>query len=199
MNKQQIKAVKIAAYSLAGILLCGALGYYNFIYQEPKGSLEIGDTMPNFSVAKFTLSNGAFEAAEEEYVLYENENKLRVVNYWATWCGGCIAEMPYFGEFAAKYPEVQVVAISRAESRAYEDVCRWLNGNASVRAWASYPITFCYDKQDDGASKGLYYDLGFSGAMPTTFIVGADGKIKDKISYEMHSLEDVENLVLQYL
>ena len=112
---------------------------------------------------------------------------------------GCIAKMPYFGEFAAKYPEVQVVAISRAESRAYEDVCRWLNGNASVRAWASYPITFCYDKQDDGASKGLYYDLGFSGAMPTTFIVGADGKIKDKISYEMHSLEDVENLVLQYL
>lgn len=36
--------------------------------------------------------------------------------FWATWCGPCMGEMPYFNELSSKYPNVQFIGISVDES-----------------------------------------------------------------------------------
>jgi thiol-disulfide isomerase/thioredoxin len=46
--------------------------------------------------------------AEVRQVLSQHGSDLLVVNFWATFCGPCVEEMPYFMELARKYPENRV-------------------------------------------------------------------------------------------
>ncbi len=38
--------------------------------------------------------------------------KPRVYNFWATWCGPCVHELPTLKKFAAAHPEVEVVLVN---------------------------------------------------------------------------------------
>lgn len=44
------------------------------------------------------------------------------LDFWATWCGPCIQESPYFDELSKAYPEVQFIAMSTDTNRK-----AWLN------------------------------------------------------------------------
>ena len=48
--------------------------------------------------------------------LSDYKGKPMYVDFWATWCGPCMGEMPYFNEFSSKYPNVQFIGISVDES-----------------------------------------------------------------------------------
>ena len=41
-----------------------------------------------------------------EKLLKEEKSKVTVINFWATWCGPCIKEMPHFEELSKDYPEL---------------------------------------------------------------------------------------------
>jgi thiol-disulfide isomerase/thioredoxin len=41
-----------------------------------------------------------------------HSDSLHVVNFWATWCKPCIAEMPHFVRYAEENPDVQFTFIS---------------------------------------------------------------------------------------
>ncbi len=46
-----------------------------------------------------------------EPLLKINDGKTRVVNFWATWCKPCVAELPYFELINSRYPDSQVEVI----------------------------------------------------------------------------------------
>ena len=48
--------------------------------------------------------------------LSDYKGKPMYVDFWATWCGPCMGEMPYFNELSSKYPNVQFIGISVDES-----------------------------------------------------------------------------------
>lgn len=47
-------------------------------------------------------------------LLNQNDNKTYVINFWATWCGPCVAELPYFEQLAEETADdnVQLVMVS---------------------------------------------------------------------------------------
>ncbi len=49
-----------------------------------------------------------------ESFLKMNDGKTRVINFWATWCKPCVAELPYFELISSKYSDqdVEVILVS---------------------------------------------------------------------------------------
>ena len=48
--------------------------------------------------------------------LSDYKGKVMYVDFWATWCGPCMGEMPHFNELSKKYPNIRFVGISVDDS-----------------------------------------------------------------------------------
>ena len=55
-------------------------------------------------------------------LLSTTSNKTYVVNFWATWCGPCVKELPYFEQLNSKYAEknVEVILVSLDFPKKYD-------------------------------------------------------------------------------
>lgn len=61
-----------------------------------------------------------FEALKTEFV--PDKGQTLVINFWATWCGPCVKELPYFEEISKTYGQndVEVVLVSLDFPQHYE-------------------------------------------------------------------------------
>ena len=54
--------------------------------------------------------------------LQQKDEKVHVVNFWATWCAPCVKELPYFEKIQEKYiRDVEVILISLDFPSQYEN------------------------------------------------------------------------------
>jgi peroxiredoxin len=146
----------------------------------PKRVWTADETKPAAPVAKVEmLKVGAaapdFEATDingKPVKISDFRGKVVILDFWATWCGPCIASMPHTNEVAATYKDqgVVVVASCTSDSRAMFD--SWVKKNQ-----ATFPeMKFSFDPQErkpERASAKLYG----VGGIPQQFIIGRDGKI----------------------
>lgn len=100
------------------------------------------------------------------------KGKVVLVNFWATWCGPCRAEVPGFMEVYEKYKSkgFEIVGISLDEEG-------WQVVNPFVQRYkVTYPIVI-------GSGK-LVESYGGFDVIPTTFLVDKNGAIvKEHIGY----------------
>jgi thiol-disulfide isomerase/thioredoxin len=98
------------------------------------------------------------------YDLAAHRGKWVVVNFWATWCGPCLKEMPELSALDAMREYIEVVGL------AYEDIAP-AEMSAFLKAHpVVYPIAIVdvYDPPADFATpRGL----------PVTYLIGPDGKV----------------------
>lgn len=99
--------------------------------------------------------------------LRDLRGQVVVLNFWATWCPPCRAEMPTLGKIAREY-QGQDVVILGINSTVQDDV------NAIPGFLAQREITFPILLDKSGKVTRLY---GIR-ALPTTFFVGPDGIIR---------------------
>ena len=192
------KKWSIVATALAGVVMCGALVYYNFIDKKKVvEGVAVGDTCPDFTVDTIAANDGVFGFDGNEYNLYANNGKVRVINFWATWCGGCKEEMPHFNEFAKAYPEVEVIAIC-GESGPKDVVAEWMNTDAlhvQASGWANFSLQFGFYGPDD---ENVYYSLGGTSMLPMTVVVDEDGVIRYNKEKNL-DFEGLQQIVLPLL
>ncbi len=80
-----------------------------FMYKLEKVS-KLMETRPAPDMLLSTLKG-------ENVKLSDYKGKVIFVDLWATWCGPCIKESPYFEALSDKYPEVCFIAVSLDEKR----------------------------------------------------------------------------------
>jgi thiol-disulfide isomerase/thioredoxin len=89
-----------------------------------------------------------------------------VVNFWATYCGPCKLEMPWFEQLQSKYKNqgIVILGINEDEGIIPRDV-----GIAAMHVGVSYPILM----PDPAVSK----EYGGVDYLPETFYIDRDGKV----------------------
>ena len=65
-------------------------------------------------VVEYLVENGATQTLEAF------RGKVVVLNFWATWCPPCVAEMPYLDELAASHGGDYLAVVTMAMERASE-------------------------------------------------------------------------------
>ena len=159
---------RCVAWGLALAVLAGALVYYNFIHKDtpkPDAGFKVGDTCNALDLSVYNSSDG-----KTTFNVSDQLGKVTVINFWGTWCGPCIAELPHFDQVAADYVgRVTVVAVHSDYKR--ETAAAWISEN--------YPETSILFAQDesDGGSGAYYTALGGEGDFPMTIVVDKEGVI----------------------
>jgi thiol-disulfide isomerase/thioredoxin len=92
------------------------------------------------------------------------KGNILVLDFWATWCGPCIAEVPQFNELQKKYEDKGVKVVGVAMASGAVDEIRPFTDRFNMK----YSILVGDDDQQ--------YDLNII-AFPTTFLVTKDWKI----------------------
>jgi thiol-disulfide isomerase/thioredoxin len=101
--------------------------------------------------------------------LSDFRGKAVLLNFWATWCGPCKIEMPWFVGFQKQYGSqgLQIVGVAMDDA-SKEDIAKFAKDMG-----VNYPILI--GKEAVGDQYG-----GIPG-LPETFLIARDGKIVDKI------------------
>lgn len=124
----------------------------------------------------------------DEYLTNEDSDKIKVVNFWATWCGPCVKELPFIDSLNYEYGErVEVLLVSLDFPDQLPRVERFLKvKNISSDVWLldeSDPNSFI-DKVDNR----------WSGAIPLTILIGQNAKQRIFLEKELTKRELVEHL-----
>ncbi|HLB73714.1 MAG TPA: TlpA disulfide reductase family protein [Sedimentisphaerales bacterium] len=100
--------------------------------------------------------------------LSDFQDKVIIVTFWATWCTGCVAEIPHFIELYDQYKDqgLGIIAISLDEGGA-DDVRPFLKKK---------PINYTMLIGNEDVSK----QYNTKGILPTTFVIDRTGKIRSK-------------------
>lgn len=98
------------------------------------------------------------------------KGKVIVVDFWATWCGPCRAEIPGYVELQKKYGRDKLAIIGMSVDRGPEVVKKFIEAHN-----VDYQIVMA----DDAVVEAFGGDEGIN-AIPTTFIIDRDGQIRDR-------------------
>lgn len=116
--KQHLKAfVIVAVLAMAGLWAYSTY-FASKLNQTPSDYSTI-EAMEKEGVASFAMKN----LDGKEFQLLDYNGKVVILNFWASWCGPCIEEVPSLIKLVKEFKgNVQLIAISGDSSRADIDV-----------------------------------------------------------------------------
>lgn len=148
------KKIKILAMLMGLIMTLSLVGCGG--NKSASGEVKAGDKAPDF-VAE--LTNG------EKFSLADNKGKVVLINFWATWCGPCVEELPAIEKLQKEYGDkIEIVAVNYGEDRKTVD--EFLKDN-------NYTFKVAYD--DDMAIANEYPSDG----IPYLVVVDKEGKVHE--------------------
>ncbi len=125
--------------------------------------LDEGDLPPDFDLT--TISG-------DQVNLADLKGKKVILNFWASWCGPCKAEMPHMEKYYEENKEtanVEIIAVNmtNTERRGLKGVEEFID---------DYGLTFPIPLDKDGEVERMYEIV----SIPTTFMLGTNGEIVHK-------------------
>lgn len=121
-----------------------------------EGDPSVGKPAPDFA---FVLESGEGSSLQAL-------DKPAVINFWATWCGPCRAEMPELVKLHQEHPEILVLTVNVQED--VETITRFAD---------AFAMTMPIPMDTEGAVQRAYAVRG----LPTTIFVDAEGTIQGRV------------------
>lgn len=148
----------------------------SFFPIQSKGAFaKVGEAAPDFELR--TLDGNKAK-------LSDYKGKIVILNFWATWCPPCQAEMPHMQSFYEQNHNkgIEIVAVNLTSSdRGLDKVKEFVN---------KHHLTFPILLDEEGTVENMYDTI----AIPTTYIIDQEGFITEKITGPVNE-ERLENLV----
>ena len=147
----------------------------------PQVGNKVGNLSPSFDLQIITG-----EGLQDATINPTATGKITVVNFWGTWCGPCVAELPYFDQLANDYAD-KVTVIAIHSNQGVNTAPKFIQD--------TYPnsnIIFARDAEGKNPLDGAYYAaLGFSMTYPATVILDENGVIIYTGITPFHSIDDL--------
>ena len=148
---------KLIVFVLAlGLVLTAAACSRETITTTPPEEEQTGEKVPYLDFTGQLLGGG-------EFTLSDHEGKVIFLNFWATWCGPCVGELPAFPRLMEKYgDDLALVTVDLGEDE--QTVADFIEENGY-----EFPVVL----DTDGAIGKLYPTEG----IPYTVVIAPDGTI----------------------
>lgn len=127
--------------------------------KDEKAVVAIGEVAPDI---EFTLMDGSTAK------LSDYKGKPVLINFWATWCGYCVDEMPAFEMLKEKYGDELTILALNCGGDTEDDIKAFAEDNG-------YTFDFAIVSNEEA----LKYDVQ---SIPTTVIIDDEGIISYMIS-----------------
>ena len=132
----------------------------------------IGDVLvPGKPAPAFTVDS--FVRGQEVKTL--ELGKVHVIEFWATWCGPCVASMPHLTELQKQNPDVQFIGVAGFERG--KDASDSKNRVQEFLQAKSDRVGFAIAFDGDGTMAREWMTAARRNTIPTSFVVGKDGNI----------------------
>ena len=143
--------------------------FFNFFYPQIDKSYTIleQNKEPDY-IPAFDFSLQFFQSKDSLLALSSLRGNVVLINFWATWCGPCIAEIPEFNSLLKKYEEknfkILGISVNDSEKQLEKFVTRF-NVN--------YPILF------DSIEKmnTVIHNYGGFNSVPVSYLVNKKGLV----------------------
>lgn len=179
---KELKRLKKKVFLAAAVLLASAILLMALKKPDDPDKNKTAGERQETAVKAQPLSGGA-EAKEVEKALdfaltnlsgqtvklSDFKGKTVILNFWASWCPPCKAEMPDMQRFYEKNPDVAVLAVNLTNTET--------NENAPLDFVKKNGLAFQILFDMDGSVGTLYKTV----TIPTTYFIDAEGTIIRKI------------------
>lgn len=172
---KRVRGKKIAA-GIAMAVIVFALLWYNVFDKTGESSADgsqgssplealtdtgrgnaVGDELADFTIE---CTDG------KSFRLQDCRGRVTFINLWATYCGPCVEELPYFNALAEKYgDDTAILAVHNSMSK--DDIPAYL----SDKGWDN--IVFALDTKE----KLVWEIVGGGPAMPQTIVLDREGRV----------------------
>ena len=130
---------------------------------DPEGLAEVNKDLPipapDFKVA--TLEGN-------EFTLADQRGKVVLVNFWATWCGPCVIEIPDLQRLYNEYGDEGLTVLGVSVEDGDVDLVRDFVAMYEM----TYPVAISMDLTEQFG--GVY-------GLPTTFVIDKEGQIVERV------------------
>jgi len=169
-------------FSIAIILLAVAIVFVNLWEPKNKDAASEEDVSTIFENVEVSDSSGIeigkaapdFELVTlkgESVKLSDYKGKKVILNFWATWCPPCKAEMPHMQKFYEENKEdgIEILAVNLTDMD---------NGKKSIESFVKdYELTFEIPLDQKGVIGRQYQAF----TIPTSYLIDTNGIISNKV------------------
>ena len=138
--------------------------YLNEVIEAPK--LE-PPSAQDMKVTTIDFDSNVLQFSDLEnniFTIQDFNGKNLFINYWATWCNPCLAEMPYMAELYENYKDEEDIIFLYLSREKLEAIKNYIPKDESLQQLPIYKII-----TDD--------EFFATSGIPTTFIINSGGEV----------------------